>query len=301
MSTAGTILVTAAGVALVGTASRDIFDSLFHPEGRAVLARVEMRVVWRLFRRLGARRPRTFALAGPAALLTVIVSWATLMAVGWALIYLPHMPDAFRTAPGTPTSERFVESLYFSLVTLTTVGFGDVAPQAGWLKLASPLEALLGFGLLSASISWFLLLYPVLLRRRSLAYEFSLLLAAERDTGVRVEQLEPRAAERLYGELTSRLVAVERDLVSFPAAYYFAERDARFSLAAVAPMLLAFAERGLEAGMPAGVQVRAGMLRDAIDDFAAVTAESFHGQRSQSTAELLRAYARDHLRPVEPR
>ena len=141
----------------------------------------------------------------------------------------------------------------------------------------------------------------MLLRRRSLAYEFSLLLAAERDTGVGVEQLAPRAAERLYSELTSRLVAVERDLVSFPAAYYFAETDARFSLAAVAPMLLPFAERGMKDDMPAGVQLRAGMLRDAIDDFAAVTARSFHGSQAESTTELLEAYARDHLRLRERR
>ena len=51
----------------------------------------------------------------------------------------------------------------------------------------------------------------------------------------------PGAAERLYAELTSRLVAVERDLVNFPIAYYFAESDERFSLPAVAPYMLASA------------------------------------------------------------
>ena len=38
-----------------------------------------------------------------------------------------------------------------------------------------------------------------------------------------------------------RLVAVERDLVTIPLSYYFAERDERFSLAAVMPWLLALA------------------------------------------------------------
>jgi len=292
MATAATVLTTAAGVALVLVTSRDIFSSLFHPEARAVLSRFEMRGVWWLFRRISRGRPRMFSLAGPAALVGVIVTWAASMAVGWTLIYLPHMPEQFRVAPGAPLNEDFVESLHFSLVTLTTVGFGDVAPQAAWLRIAAPVEALLGFGLLSAAISWFLLLYPVLSRRRSLAYEISLLLAAERDTGVRVERLEADAAERMYAELTSRLVAVERDLVSFPAAYYFAERDPRFSLAAVAPKLLPLAERGVADDMAPTVQLRAGMLLGAIDDFAGATAERFHGSSASRRCRTARVPCR---------
>jgi hypothetical protein len=45
----------------------------------------------------------------------------------------------------------------------------------GWLQLITPLEALLGFGLLTGSISWLLSIYPALLRRHSLAYEIALL------------------------------------------------------------------------------------------------------------------------------
>ncbi|MGB0091977.1 MAG: hypothetical protein WBP81_05530 [Solirubrobacteraceae bacterium] len=75
----------------------------------------------------------------------------------------------------------------------------------------APLEAFLGFGLLSASIPWLLLIYPAISRRRSPAYEISLLVAAEGQTGVALEQLKPASAERIYAELTARLVAVERD------------------------------------------------------------------------------------------
>jgi hypothetical protein len=122
------------------------------------------------------------------------------------------------------------------VVTLTTLGFGDVTPDAAALRLIVPLEGLLGFGLLSASTSWLLLIYPVLSRRRSLAYEITLLREAEGTAAEPVGRLEPEALERLYAELTSRLVAVERDLVSFPISYYFAEEDPRFSLAASGPL-----------------------------------------------------------------
>jgi Ion channel len=79
---------------------------------------------------------------------------------------------------------RLVDALNVSLVTLTTLGFGDVTPTDAWLRLLAPIEALLGFGLLTASISWLLLIYPALSRRRSLAYEVALLRqAAERAWG----------------------------------------------------------------------------------------------------------------------
>jgi hypothetical protein len=86
-------------------------------------------------------------------------------------------------------------------VTITTLGFADVIPHAGWLRGVAPLEALLGFGLLSASISWLLLIYPAISRRRSLAYEISLLVEAEGQAGVALERLEPASAAGIYEEL----------------------------------------------------------------------------------------------------
>jgi hypothetical protein len=189
-----------------------------------------------------------------------------------------------------------VDALNISLVTLTTLGFGDVTPHAAWLRLVNPLEALLGFGLLSASVSWLLLTYPVLSRRRSLAYEVSLLRRQQQETGSSVVDLEPAVAERILAELTSRLVAVERDFVNFPITYYFVESDERFSLAAAAPHLLELAERGAAPGRPGSVRLRALLLGEALGDLATTTARGFHGGGGDSAAELLRHYAQDQLR-----
>lgn len=297
VSTLPTVAVSALGVGLIALAGRDVFDALFHPEGKGTLGRLIMRSVWAAFRQLARARPGAFALAGPVALLIVIGSWAALLILGWALIFWPHIHGDFHSAvavhPGT-----FVESLHISLVTITTVGFSDVIPHAGWLRVVAPLEALLGFGLLSASISWLLLIYPALSRRRSLAYEISLLLEAERRTGVALERLESAAVERIYAELTSRLVAVERDLVSFPISYYFTELDERFALAALAPRLYELAERGANSDMPESTRLRAWMLLEALRDFSATTAERFHRRPGRNTAETLAAYAGDHMRPV---
>jgi hypothetical protein len=292
MSTPATIALTVAAVALVAIALRDVFDTLFHESGRAVMSRLLMRGVWRVFRRLGGRK--RLSLAGPIALIAVVVSWAAMLVIGWALLLMPHMPDSFTFSNG-PKSGRVVESIYLSLTTLTTVGFGDIAPAEGWLRLIGPLEALIGFGLLTASVSWLLSIYPLLSRRRSLAYEIHLLTEAEAKTGKPVTALDVSAAQSVYSELMSRLVSVERDMVTFPVAYYFAEADSRFALPAAMPALLRLAEAGRAEGVPEPVRLSATMLRDAIDDFARTTSDRFHRSPAESTEELLDDYARDHL------
>jgi len=157
---------------------RDAFEALFHPDGRMALSRAVMRGYWWLFHLVGAHRPRLFALAGPAMLLTILMLWAALLAIGWAFVLWPHFPDGFRFADelGPDAGQRgLVDALYMSLVTLGTIGYGHISPASDLLRLLVPLEALVGFALLTASVSWLLTVYPALSRRRSLAYEITLL------------------------------------------------------------------------------------------------------------------------------
>lgn len=288
-----TAATTVAGLALIAVAGRDVFDALFHPEGRSPLARWIMRGLWRRLKRR-SRGSGAFVLAGPLGLLLVFASWAALLVVGWALVYVPHIPEGFHRTAASAGHSDLLEALNVSLVTLTTLGFGDVTPEAGWLRVVVPIEALLGFALLSASISWLLLIQPALARRRSLAYELALLRKAEEETGARLVRLDADSVDRIYADLTSRLIAVERDLVSFPVSYYFAEGDPRFSLAVAMPYLQQLASQGCDASAHAGTRLRGAMLQDALGDFAATTATGFHGKHRGTTAEMLEAYARDH-------
>jgi len=127
------------GAVLIVVALRDVFDVLFNESGRAVLAHGVTRAVWRAFRLLGKRRRELFSLAGPFALLAVVTTWALLLIVGWALVYLPHMPDGFTLGSGVDRGHPLVDSIYTSMVTLSTVGFGDVAPAAPLLRVLTPL------------------------------------------------------------------------------------------------------------------------------------------------------------------
>lgn len=160
-------LVSLAGAGLVMAALRDLFHTLWHPTRHGGLSRLVMTALWRLSQHLRARR-RVAGLVGPLAMVTVVGMWATTIILGWAIVYWPHMPEAFAFTAGSQPSQQsgLLDSLYMSLATVATLGLGDIVPTAGWLRVAAPLEALVGFALLTATVSWVLEIYPTLSTRR---------------------------------------------------------------------------------------------------------------------------------------
>lgn len=282
------VLATLLGAGLIILALRDIFHELFHPAGRGSMSGALMRVVWHLFRRVALLRPGALDLAGPAALVVVIASWTTLLALGWALLYWPHLPGGFLLATGLDPSTQggFPDALYVSVVTLATLGYGDIAPTDGLLRLLAPLEALVGFGLLTASITWVLSIYPALSRRRTLAHEILLLRGAEPET---------EAAGALIGEVLPRLTAVRNDFLQYPIVYYFHSTNEKGSLATALPYLTRLAEEVRDSDASAEIRLRSAMLQAAIDDLAETIGAHFLSLPSAPTENALAAYARDHL------
>lgn len=292
-----TPLLSLLSAGLILATLRDIFDTLFHPSGKGMLSRALPRFLWRVVRRIGGRYPLPQELCGPVTLLVVIASWAVILAIGWAFVFWPHLARGFLLAPGLSSSAQggFVDALYLSLVSLTTLGYGDITPTSGWLKILVPLEAMVGFGLLSASLSWVVSLYPDFSRHRSLAHEVSLAREAQYETGIGVGQMDALAAEQMLGSLTTQLIAVQTDLVHFPISYYFCSSNERFELSVAMPCLLRLAQEGDGADCAPGVRLRASMLRGAIEDFSATIGARFLDLPSASSDKVLVAYARDNL------
>ncbi len=293
-----TLLATLVGAVLIVAALRDIFQQLFRPSGGGSLSRPLMHAIWRVFHRAAARRRVFLELAGPSILISIILSWVLLLTIGWALILWPRLPEDFLLATGLDPSNQsgFIDALYLSLVTLVTLGYGDITPTSGWLRVLLPLEALVGFGLLTAAISWVLSIYPVLSRRRSLAYEIHLTREAEQQTGDPIEQTSPEAAERTLEDLASQLVTVQGDIVQFPVTYYFHNDDTRSSLPAAMPYLDRLAARASGQECPSGIRLRAAILRTAVDDFSSLVASEYlRDPPSTPTGEILEAFARDHF------
>ena len=79
-----------------------------------------------------------------------------LMAVMWSIVYdvleVAH-PGSFNFPEGT-TQPRGGMSLYFSLVTITTVGYGDITPVTRVARAFANLEAVVGQLYLVILVSW---------------------------------------------------------------------------------------------------------------------------------------------------
>jgi hypothetical protein len=119
------------------------------------------------------------------------------------------------------------------------------------------------------------------------------------ETEIDVLGLEPDSLVAVYGDLIGRIVTAERDMVAFPISYYFSQNDNRFSLSVALPYVWDMAVRGADRDVDERVRLRAVMLRDAVGDFAGTMAVRFHGVDSDDTAELVEAYARDHLKDAD--
>lgn len=166
--------------------------------------------------------------AGPTALVAVILMWFLIQAFGWALVYWRFLPHEFRFATGIPpwAQGRFVDAMYASLLTLTTLGFGDITPTTTWLRLLMPLEALIGFVILTAGLSWVLSVYPVLHRRRASAHR---ILIATGEKGGRDGTWFSNDAVLAEG-IVAALVDIYDDLRSFPITFYFRACDVKSAL-----------------------------------------------------------------------
>lgn len=290
-----TWLFTALGTALIVVALLDIFRTLWHPRGFGGVARTIFTTVWRLTRPL-SRGERSSELSGPLALVLTVGMWAMMMILGWALIYLPRLPEEFNYSSSLDPSQSsgLVAAIYVSFVTVATLGFGDIIPAAPALRLIVPLQALVGFGLLTAAISWVLQLYPALGRRRGLARRLSALACA--DTRRLVSTGEVSVATGLLDAITEGVIEVQVDLLQYGETYFFREERAANSLAATSGVLLDMIDAG-RAASAFEVRHAADVLAAAVDDLSTAVAQQYphlDDDAADDPADVLAAFARDH-------
>lgn len=278
------------GILLLAFAFREIFVDLFHPTQSGSLSDYIGRTMFRLFR----RRPSALSMAGPLTVVIVILSWALLQAVGFALIYWAGFPADFQLAKSEQPSpaHAFWTMLYFSVQVMTTLGFGDLLPKASWLRLVVSFQALVGFALLTASVSSIILIYPALARIRTLARRTEILTRAAEKTGIDVVSGD---AEYLLRDLALAVIQARVDFIHFPVIYYFHSDRRRSSLARALPELLRFAQIGSTSNASDRVRLASATLEAALEDLARVLSNRFLHAESDDPAAIFRAYAGDHV------
>jgi len=287
-----------AGCALLLLAAHEVYATVLHARGRAgPVADLLARAVWRLARRKARdlpreRRHRTLNNVGPLLLPLLLGSLVGAFILGFALVYLPWMPEGFSLDPGAEATPRWLQALYFSGVTITTLGYGDIVPRADAVRLVALLEATAGFIAIPLSVSYFLTVAGALERRRATARALfveagrgadavaNLLVHHHRDGAfVGLDDLLTRTAASLQELLESQ--------VEHPVTLYFHPLDVHDGL----PRLLFLS---LEAGAVLRALPDASRYREACDHPAlASLEETARGAVTEISAAL-------RLRPAAP-
>lgn len=280
---------TVGGLVVVAVGLAEVFRTLLHPVGRGRLTRLLARGVWRACAPFGSRG---LVLAGPLGVIAVILMWAGLQVIGWALVYLPHVPDGFFYSPGIDPADYpdLLEAIYFSAVSLSTLGLGDVAGTDPLVRFLSPLEGLIGFGLLTAAVSWFMELYPGLRRRRALALRLALLERA--GFADDLSRLDGGVVANTLHSLAADLTQVRVDLTQSSEGYFFSEQDRAISL----PAMIAFARELSAQALTSGhgaVRSAGRVLHEGVADYANELRTQF-GLQAETTDEILAVYAAQH-------
>jgi hypothetical protein len=220
------------GVSILLLVLVEVFVTVLHHwSSSGPLRRYSSRVIWHTTLRVTrgmppSRRRLVLGYVGPALIPLALGAWATLAILGFALIYLPWMPDGFETQIGIPRPSTLGDALYYSGVTFFTLGFGELVPLKGMLRGLAVLEAGAGFAMVTLGVSYFTAVYP--------AYSYQQVLAdsvldqadgtADAATLVTQHLAGDRSPEVLAVELAwmrDALARVHSEYGSYPILYHF--------------------------------------------------------------------------------
>ena len=160
------------GLICIFTCLRDGFETIILPRKvsrRFSLSNMFYASTWLLWslpaRKIlrGNRREFYLGYFGPLSLLLLLISWATLLVVGFASLdwgcAFPIVSAGQHTTFGT--------YLYMSGGTFITLSFGDVVPHGVWGKLLTVIEGGTGFGFLALVIGYVPVIYQAFSRRET--------------------------------------------------------------------------------------------------------------------------------------
>jgi hypothetical protein len=262
------ILLECGGVVLVLYGLREVFRDIFHPTASGSLSDFVGRIASLLMRDTPMRPA-----IGPLALVTVIFCWVLLLATGFALIYSGLLPQEVASSHGTTNggfAQNLLRSFYFSLGAFDTFQTFDLSPKTNWLRLVISIEGLIGISMITASVSWLVLLYPALARTREFARRVSSWLETEKRAGLSLVQ---ELGVPLLMELAQGVLQFRLDVILFPILLNFYPSDESATPAHVLPSVHRFASEAVSISASSATNIAGIQLQVALEALAHVLSQ----------------------------
>lgn len=162
------------GLGIVALTIGDLWITIFHKDFEGPIAKGIQNGIWRLIilvaRRISRGRRLLVSMAGPVMVFSTLAAWLSLYLLGFAIAVWPQLHDQFLTEQSIdPTRLGFIDALYYSGVTGTTLGYGDIVPKSGLFKVLAFVQSGFGFVILTATITYLLGIIGGSAERNSLA------------------------------------------------------------------------------------------------------------------------------------
>jgi Ion channel len=242
-----------AGLVCCLSVALDAFQTIIlprRPSGRFRITRLFYVATWDPWSALAPRirnkavREQMYSIYGPLSLILLLVIWAILLIMGFALFYLAlgsPFVDAMR-GPNAGPWTRFSTDVYVSGTTLFTLGLGDVVPHALGVRALIILESGVGLGFVALVIGYLPVLYQAFSRRE---VSIALLDARGGSPPTATELLRRHGFEGGEKAMTELLAEWERwsaeileSHISYPLlCYYRSQHDNQSWLSALVAML----------------------------------------------------------------
>ena len=231
-------LAQAVGLTLVLASLIDIFLTvLYARSGVGLLSPRLSRGYWGVFRRIAlafsSSRPLLLTYCGPTLLVLIAGSWVTLLVVGFASIAWPALGTGIQASQGrTPTD--FATALYYSGYALTTLGTGDIVPTTAFYRILIVVEALIGFSVMTVTLTYFLSVYNALVRRNRFALSLHHRTGDTADAAELVARLGSNGdfsgARQSIDSIAGDLLSLLESHHSYPVLHYFRFREPYYAL-----------------------------------------------------------------------
>ena len=247
---------------------REVFRDIFHPTRSGTLSDYVGRSASFVM-----RHTRMRGAAGPLALVATIFCWIATLNLGFALIYCGLATQRVVAVEGSAhvgAAHAFLRGLYFSLGAFDTFQTFDLEPKTDWLRLVVSVEGLIGISMITASVSWLVLLYPALSRMRFFARRTAILISTEERTGL---PLVAHLGVPVMIELAQAVTQFRLDVILFPILlnFYAADRDATVSF--VLPRVHHWAEEAVTRSDQKDLVVAGTQLQIALEELAHTLAD----------------------------
>ncbi len=234
--------VQVVGTGLVLLAIADIYLTVLYPRGgRGVVSVPLSRGIWQIFRLTASAIPKNRAqllsYMGPTLLVATVAIWISLLILGFALIFWPALGNQIRMETGsTPTD--FATAIYYSGYALTTLGTGEITPQTSTYRLLMVLEAVLGFSVLTMTLTYFSSVYSHLIERNTFALSIHHRTAKTADAAELLARIGATgyfdgSAREDISNMAQKLLKIIESHHSYPTLGYFRWQEAYYALARI--------------------------------------------------------------------